>query len=210
MQFIGNCQPGVPVDPGPRIPAAIRLLGVVRLHRNYVFAAVLQMRAEIVGEADVPVGPLAEVLAVDPHLAELINAVELDGDPAAVVGLRYVEALPVPADARGQIAALPSCGRVLAHGPLDAEVMRQVHVLPTGVRESRLRGALRVALEELPAEVKGIPDAAPASAARGGCRRLGCRCRRRRLRVRLARGAHRRHDAGRPHRTPQQTTPTYR
>ena len=97
----------------------------------------------------------------------------------------------------GKIAALPPCRRILAEGPLDAEVVRQVHVFPARVREIRLLRAWRIPLEELPAEVEGLPDAgSPAAAARW-----------RRLRVGLARGLQCRQNAGRPNRLPQQTAP---
>ena len=187
VHLVCNQQPGVPVDSGARVPAAIGLVGVVRLHRNQVIAAVLQVGTEIVAKTDVPIRPLAEKLTVDPHLAELIDAVELDRHLSAAVRFGNAEMLPVPADTRGQIAALAPRRRILTEGPLDAEVMRQVHVFPTRVREIRLLRAGRIPVEEPPAEVEGIPDARPAAPT---------------LRVRQYR-----RDTGRPHCLSQQTAP---
>ena len=101
VHLVGNQQPGVPVNPGPRVPPAVGLPGVVYLDRNYVVAAILQVGTEIVTEADVTVGPLAQVLTVDPHLAELIDAVELEGYLSATVRFGNAEVFPVPADTGG-------------------------------------------------------------------------------------------------------------
>ena len=106
-----------------------------------------------------PIGPLAEVVAVDPDLAVLVDAVELDRDLAVLVRRRDAKVLAVPADAGGRIAAGAAAGLVLGERPLDAPVVRQVEAAPVGVGEGRLLGAGRIALEELPAEVESVANA---------------------------------------------------
>jgi hypothetical protein len=113
------------------------------------------MRREIVGESDVAIGTLAQVLAVDPHFAVLIDAVELDDDGAVLVGIGHAEALAIPGDARGQ-ASLGFF--LLAEGAFDAPIVGQIDRAPWGVGELGLLGAGRVSLEELPAEIKGLAD----------------------------------------------------
>src|SRR5664280_839263 len=95
------------------------------------------------------------VLTVDPHLAVLIDAVELDDDGAVCVGLGHAEALAIPADAGGK-ASLSFL--LLAVGTLDAPIVREVDSAPGGVGELGLLGAGRISFEEPPAEVKGLAD----------------------------------------------------
>src|ERR1019366_7378688 len=154
VELVGGQQPGVTVDAGARIPAAIGLAGVVDFDGDHVVAGVEQRR-EIVREGDEAVGALAQILAVDPHFAVLIDAVELDDDDAVVVGLGHAEALAIPADA-GRKAPLGFL--LLAVGALDAPIVGQVDGAPGGIGELGLLGAGRVSLEELPTEVKGLAD----------------------------------------------------
>src|SRR5208283_2025259 len=136
--------------------AAIGLVGVVYLDRNHVVAAKLQVGSEIVAKTDVSVRPFAKVLTVDPHLAELIHAVELDDYLSVSVRFGNGKAFPVPADTRGQRRGNSRRLRLLPEGPLDAPVMRQVHVFPARVRESRLLRSRRIPIEELPTEVEAV------------------------------------------------------
>src|ERR1019366_2527305 len=95
VELVGGQQPRVPVDAGARIPSAIGLAGVVHLNGDDVVARV-EVRREIVREGDVAVGALAQILAVDPHFAVLIDAVEFDDDGAVLVGLGHAEAFAIP------------------------------------------------------------------------------------------------------------------
>ena len=152
---VGNQQPRAPVDARSRIPAAVGLEGVIHLDGDHVIAAEDEVRRQVVGKRNVAVGTLAEILAVDPHLAVLVDAAELDGDHPAAVRFGQREALAVPADA-GRQARL---GRFfLAERPFDAPIVREVHASPGRVREIRLLRAGGVALEEFPAEVEALPD----------------------------------------------------
>src|ERR1019366_6196250 len=126
VQLVGGQQPGVPVDAGAGIPAAVGLVGVVHLDGDHVVAGVEQRR-EIVREGDVAVGALAQILAVDPHFAVLIDAVELDDDDAVLVGLRHAEALAIPGDAGGKA---PLGFLLLAIGTLDAPIVGEVDRAP--------------------------------------------------------------------------------
>src|ERR1035441_9112438 len=146
----------MPVDARSRIPAAVGLMGVVHLDRDHVIAAEDEVRREVVGKRNVPVGTPAEILAVDPHLAVLVDAAEFDDHRPAAVRFGQPEALAIPADARRQARL----GRFfLAERPFDAPVVREVHASPGRIREIRLLRAGRVALEELPAEVEALSGA---------------------------------------------------
>jgi hypothetical protein len=113
------------------------------------------VRREIVGEGDVAVGTLAQILAVDPHFAVLIDTVELDKDGAVLVRLGQAKAFPIPADAGGKV----SLGFLLvAERAFDAPIVRQVDRAPGGIGELWLLGAGRVSLEKLPPEVEGLAD----------------------------------------------------
>ena len=115
----------------------------------------MEVRREIVGEGDVAIGALAQILAVDPHFAVLIDAVELDDDRAVLGRLGQAEAFAIPADARGKA----SLGFLLfVEGAFDTPIVREVEGAPRGVGELGLLGAGRVSLEELPAEVEAFPD----------------------------------------------------
>jgi hypothetical protein len=156
---VGDRQPGMPVDARARVPARVGLVGVVHLDREHVLArAEVDVRGEVVPEADVSERPLAEVLAVDPHLAVLIDAVKFNQDLSALVAVGQAESFSVPADARGQVAPLSPGRLLLAVWPLDAPVVREVQASPACIREARVLRARGVALVEFPIEVEARPD----------------------------------------------------
>ena len=154
VQPVGDGQPDVAVDAAAGVPAGVGLARVVDPHGHDVDAR-HQVPGDVVREADVTVGPAAQVHAVDPDVAVHVDAVELEpDDPLARAG-RQPEGLAVPTDARGEEADAAAAGSVLAWRALDAPVVRQVQPAPPAVVESRLLGSGGIGQGEPPAGVHG-------------------------------------------------------
>jgi hypothetical protein len=156
---VGRDEADVPVDAGAGVPARGGLPRVVGADGDDVRLAEVQMFGQLVAEADVTVGPFAKMMPVDPHVAVRHHAVELDEDAALRVLCGEVEVLAVPADARGQVAAVLARGVLLVERPLDAPVVRHVETAPGRVVELGPLGARPVALEEAPVGVEVHRDA---------------------------------------------------
>src|SRR5690348_17544213 len=110
------------------------LLRVVDAHGNEISRApVAQMWRQVVAEGAVAVWALAEVMAVDPHLAVPVDAVELDRRQPATIRRRNREGFAVPANAAWQRTATCAGGVSLAELGLDAPVVRQIQRAPSRV-----------------------------------------------------------------------------
>ena len=153
MQFIGNCQPGVPVDPGAGIPAAIRLVGIVDSHRHHIFAAKIQVRGDVVIKTDVAVRPLSEVSPVNPDFAVLVDAVEFNDYFFLPVSPGDFEMFPVPAGARGKVGGSHGTGP-FAERTFDAPVVGQIQVSPFGIVEIRLFRPMFITLKKFPVKIE--------------------------------------------------------
>ena len=147
----------MPVDARAGIPARCRLRGIVGAHRQDVagFGAELQMAGEFVAKADVAVRPLAQVEAVDPHVAVGHDAVEFDEHALVGVGRRQREMLAIPADAAGQERARAAGGILFVERAFDAPVVRHVDGAPGAVVEVGLFRAGGVGFQEAPAGIEG-------------------------------------------------------
>src|SRR6185312_4690342 len=93
------------------------------------------MAAKFVTKADVTVGTMAEVKAVDPDIAVGHHAVELHGH--AVVGSagREGEMLSIPADAAGKVSARAAGFVGPGKRAFDAPIVRDVQFAPGGIVE---------------------------------------------------------------------------
>ena len=60
MHLAGDQQPRMPVDARARVPAGVGLEGVVDADGQHVRAVRLKVLGQIVGEADIAEGPLAD------------------------------------------------------------------------------------------------------------------------------------------------------
>ena len=158
VQGVGDREPHVPVDSATRVPARVGLVRVVHPDGDDVLS-LYQVRRQVVGEADVAVRAVSQVLPVHPHVAVLEHPVELDRDPPAIRSFRQREQAPVPAHAGGQVAAPSGRGGVLVVRPFDAPVVRQVHLPPAGVVERGRLGAGHITRGERPPEVGQQPVA---------------------------------------------------
>src|SRR6266699_1588381 len=172
----------VPVDPGTRVPARVRLLGVVHPHRDHVaLLPIANMRRQLVAERAIAIRPLAEVLAVDPDLAVAIHAIELDEHDLTGVAGGKCERLPIPGDAAGECATGHARGVLLAERSLDAPVVGQIQPAPGGVGEPRLLRARHVAEMKAPPTIEtlGFALRQQHQEEREHCLSLGSRGRRR-------------------------------
>ena len=152
MRLRRSDEPHVAVDAAARVPAGIRLLGVVAAHGDHVvFARRRDKRRDVIAERAVAVRPCPDFVAVDIDRAVHKDAVELHGDPVCV---RRREVLAVPADAARQRAAARRRRVVGGEFALDAPVVGQVQLPPGRVVESGLRPRRVVAEAEPPVEVE--------------------------------------------------------
>ena len=174
----GGDQVDVAEDAVAGVPAAARLL-VGRADRDHVRgdAVGVHQAGQVVAEAGVGVGVVAEQLAVQVHVRIAVHAVELDRDPLARQGRGQREVLAVPGQAARQEPGGAARAGVVHRGELDAPVVRHVQVLPAGVVEARIHGVrvgagrvgnpVRVDQRELPAlaevrdPVRGGPRGQP-------------------------------------------------
>src|SRR5208282_6821292 len=97
-----------------------------------------------VEERDEPIRTLTEIVAVDPDLAILVDAIELDSELLVLVGTGQVEAFSVPANTRRQISATLSGGFFFVKGTFDTPIVRQGHILPALVGEFSILRAWEV------------------------------------------------------------------
>ncbi len=145
----------MPINPRARVPAAVGLQRIIYPHRDLVrLACRRKMRSKVIGEAAETIRPHAERHSVDPHLAALIYAVELQDHALVARRNGQSESFSVPANAGGQICTGTLGGRILCERTLDAPVMRKIQLSPARIVERWLLRALRISLKEFPLAVK--------------------------------------------------------
>src|SRR5439155_27193209 len=94
---------------------------------------------QLVAARAIPVRAFPQILAVDPHFAVAIHAVEFDEDDLAAVHRGHGERLAIPPDAARQRTARHAGVVLLAELAFDTPIVRQVERAPAGIRE---RGGL--------------------------------------------------------------------
>ena len=127
---IGDLQRHVTVNTAAGEPAGIRHLVVLHAHADHIFARA-DKGAHIMRKGRIAIGPLSEIIAVDPHARMLIHAAEGHANALARSFLGQGEVLSVPCGAAGQIAG--AAGIFLIEGMLDRPVVRQRHAAPRAV-----------------------------------------------------------------------------
>ena len=135
VDVAGGDEADLAVDAGAGVPAGGGLLRVVDADGDDVFAGV-EVGGEVVVEADVAVGAVAEEFAVAVDVGVGHDAVE--GDEGAAGWGRAsarVEGLAVPADAGGEEASGAATGGVFFDGAGDGPVVGEGDGLPGGVVE---------------------------------------------------------------------------
>ena len=158
---VGRDQADVSIDPRASEELLRRLSRRIGLDCDDVVGrSELDVGGHVVSEADVSVGVVAKVHAVDVDVAVFHDAVELDEHPLASQRLRKSEVLPVPGDAGGHVGAPTAGGRRLREGirrrvrALDAPVMRNIQGAPSGISERRGARAGGVAVVKQPIRVE--------------------------------------------------------
>src|SRR5580658_5006695 len=122
------------------------------------------MFGQFIEEWNVTVGPVAQMMAVDPDVAVLVDAVEFDRNDFAAPGRRDTELLAVPTDSGWHVAAGASGGRMLIDWPLDAPVMWQVKRSPIHIFEGRLFGSRCIVSDKPPSKVEALRNSRERSA----------------------------------------------
>ena len=139
------------IDPRARVPAAIGLVRVVDSDGDQVRVSELYVGCEVVEKWHVSVRTAAEKVSIDPHLAELVNAVELEGELFIFVGIWDAELLAIPADAGGKIRTAITGGRRFVEAAFNAPIVRQIQSSPVCVRKfGQLQRPEQSLLPELP------------------------------------------------------------
>ena len=111
---------------------------------------------QVIPKARIPVGMKAEVVAVDPHVTVLVDAVKHHRDMRGGILLWHGERLAVPPDAAGQVATAPSARVVLAEWALDAPVMREINAAPGAVVVGGRLSARYVLLDKGPTRIERL------------------------------------------------------
>ena len=115
-------------------------MGVIDTDGDDVFAGV-EVPGEVVVEADVAVGAMAQEFSVAVDVGVGHDAVEGDEGAFGGVELFDFEGVAVPCDAGGEEASGCAAGSVLINRARDAPVMRKSNGLPCGVIEGRGLGS---------------------------------------------------------------------
>ena len=147
---VGGDEADLTVDAGAGVPAGGGLLGVVDPDGDDVFSGV-EVRREVVVEADVAVGSMAEEFAVAVDVGVGHDAVEGDVGAFGGVDLCNGEVMAIPADAGREETSGGAAGGVFFDGAGDAPVVGEVDGLPCGVVVVWGLGVGCVALQEAPA-----------------------------------------------------------
>ena len=159
MHRIGGDEADVTVDSRAGIPTRRGLGRGVGPDDEEIRLAGLEVVGEVVAEADVTIGPAAEVVGVDPDVAVRHDAVELHPHALALGLGGHGDFLAIPGHAGRQPAAGARGRRVLAEVPLDAPVMRHIEFAPGGRVESGFLGTFGVTLEKRPVAVERLDGA---------------------------------------------------
>ena len=139
-------QPCVAIDAGTLVEPALLQRGI-GTDADQVVAAHVRILRHVVHLGGIAAGFLAQPEAVEPHLGMAEDAVELQQQPAALIGGRQREMLPVPAHAGCRIAPAHGLVAVRVAGlagirELGGPVVGHAHILPRPVVELRTVGTL--------------------------------------------------------------------
>ena len=135
----GLGQPDVAVDAGALVEPALLHRGV-DAHSDDVVAAVVEIIRDVVARRDVAARLFANEKAVHKHPGVAVDAVKIDADAPAEIGLRNREMPPVPTHAGIGTARADSLesvarSRIAIEGHLDGPVVRHIELTPGTILE---------------------------------------------------------------------------
>ena len=130
-------EPDIPIDAGPRIPAAATWLDIGTNGDVVWLAAVFQVGREVVAQTHISIRALTQQVAIDPDLAVHIDTVKIHGDFLAFVRFGKRERFAIPTDAAGKVADRRAPGHLGIVGLLDAPVVRHIQFPPLGIIKPR-------------------------------------------------------------------------
>ena len=161
VQRIGQHQPHMAVNSRAGVPARRGLGGSVGAHGDDIggVRAHIEVRGQVVAEAHVTQRAGSKRVAIDPHLAVLHHAVELDPYPLVPEGRRQHEALPIPSHAGGQERARAAGLVGLRKRSGNAPIVGHGKLPPAGIVELRLLGRGHIGLQEAPVRIEGLREA---------------------------------------------------
>src|ERR1700674_3982258 len=112
------------------------------------------MAGKLVAKADVAVGPLAKMKAVDPGVAVGHYAVKVQEDAPVFVTRRQCEMLSIPSDA-GRKKATCATGRViLVEWSFNTPIVWYVQLTPCRILKVRMLGPGGIPVQEAPVLVE--------------------------------------------------------
>ena len=130
-------EPDIPIDAGPRIPAAATWLDIGTDGDVVWLTAVFQVGREVVAETHISIGALTQQVPIDPDLAVHVDPVEIQGDFLALVRFGKRERFAIPTDAAGKVADRGTPGHLGIVGLLDAPVVWHIQFPPLGIIKPR-------------------------------------------------------------------------
>ena len=133
MDQVHFCEPDIPIDAGPRIPATATRFDIGTDGDVVWLAAIFQVGRQVVAQTHISIGALTQQVPIDPDLAVHIHTVKIDSDFFAFVGFRQSESFAIPTDASGKIPDRGSAGHFGIVGLLNAPVMRHIEFPPLGI-----------------------------------------------------------------------------
>src|SRR5215471_8149303 len=157
MDRIGHHQANMAINTRAAVPTRGRLARIVGADSNQIALRVaeVEMPSKFVAKADVSVGSLTKMEAVDPNIAVGHNAVKINKHTALGIFRGQNEMLAVPANASGQVSAGCSSGIRFVERTFNAPVVRNVQDTPLCVIQGDCFCANRIALEEAPIAIEG-------------------------------------------------------
>ena len=142
-------QINIAIDARAGVPARVGAKAVVDTHAEHVLA-LLEIRGQLIHKGDVAVGAPAQQMAVQVHLAAVVNSFEIyEVLLGAIIDSKV---LAVPAYASGKISG--AAGKIRTHQTFDGPVVGQVDTSPAGVVIVCKRHFGRVGEAEFPAGIE--------------------------------------------------------
>ena len=131
--FHGFGEPDMAVNTATGIPAAVRLVAVIYLHRNDIITLLINIRCKIILECTVSVRTGSEFMPIDIHGRIHIYSIKGDGKPVILFLRIHREMLTVPSDAARQCTTTGSRRIRRREVALYRPIVRKIQTSPMSV-----------------------------------------------------------------------------